>query len=276
VNYSLNINKPRPGLTAFTAASRPYPQFVNATFWQSDGRGKFDSLQFEVQRKMGDLVLDAHYTISNNMADYLNLENPYDHQFWNRVDFTSRRRAVASIMYALPFGRGKPFLRNASAAVNHIVGGWELYSINFFGSGSFFSPAFSGSDPSNTNTFGGLPDRIGEGNLDRSERTVQRWFDPRAFVVPPRGRFGNSGVNILEGPGYNVQHLGLTKRIGLTERLQLSYTARLTNLFNHPHFQNPYNNISTPNTGSLYQNVPEYSPEQNAARRIQMELRLTW
>jgi hypothetical protein len=179
-------------------------------------------------------------------------------------------------MYALPFGRGKPFLRNASAAVNHIVGGWELYSINFFGSGSFFSPAFSGSDPSNTNSFGGLPDRIGEGNLDRSERTVQRWFDPRAFVVPPRGRFGNSGVNILEGPGYNVQHLGLTKRIGLTERLQLSYTARLTNLFNHPHFQNPYNNISTPNTGSLYQNVPEYSPEQNAARRIQMELRLTW
>ncbi len=276
MNYNLNINKPAASLTAFAASRLPYPQFVSTTFWQSNGRGRFDSLQFEVQRKMGNLRLDAHYTLANNMADYLNLENPYDHQFWNRVDYTSRHRAVVNVMYDLPLGRGKAFLNHVPAALDQVIGGWELYAISFFGTGSFFSPRFTGSDPSNTNTFGGLPDRVGQGTLPRGERTVARWFDAKAFAVPPKGRFGNSGVNVLQGPGYNVHHLSLTKRFSLSERFRLSYTARATNLFNHAHFQNPYNNISAPGAGSLYVNVPEYAPEQNGARRIQMELRLTW
>ena len=30
----------------------------------------------------------------------------------------------------------------------------------------------------------GLPDRIADGNLARSDRTVKRWFDPTAFAPP--------------------------------------------------------------------------------------------
>ncbi len=276
LNYNLGINKPRPGLTPFAASRRPYPEFVNGTFWQSDGRAEFDSVQFELQRRMGSLQFQTHYTLSSNRADYLNLENPYEHKFWNRLDFTARQRAVANVVYALPAGRGKRLLGDAGPLLNHLVSGWEFYLLSYFGTGKFFSPQYSGADPSNTNTFGGLPDRIGEGGLPRSERTIARWFDKTAFAVPPAGRFGNSGVNILQGPGLNVQHLSVIKRISLTERLSMTLTASAVNLFNHPHFLNPRNNISVAGAGALSQTIPDYGPEGNRSRRIQMKLRVEW
>src|SRR5947208_12258337 len=93
-----------------------------------------------------------------------------------------------------------------------VLGGWRMMWISIFQSGQYFSPSFSGSDPSNTNTSGGLPDRIANGNVDPGQRSVNRWFDPAAFATPPAGRFGNSGVNILEGPGISLQHVSVVKQ----------------------------------------------------------------
>jgi hypothetical protein len=247
LNYVLSVNKPGPSLTPFNQSRRPYPQFVNATFAEQDGKSKFDSVQFEVKRKMsGGLMFDAHWTISRNMADHLNLENPYDHRFWNQIGYTARHKAVLAARYELPWGRGRKWLSSAPRSVDFLLGGWTLDHIYFAESGTYFSPAFSGADPSNTNTFGGLPDRIGDGNLPRSERTLQRYFDASAFVAPPVGRFGNSGVNILEGPGQNLHHTGLIKLFRVTERTSFTYQVAFRNTFNHPQFNNPNNNISVP------------------------------
>jgi hypothetical protein len=121
---------------------------------------------------------------------------------------------------------------------------------------SGISPSFSGSDPSNTNTSGGRPDRICDGNLPASERTLRRWFDASCFVAPPRGRFGNAGTNILEGPGNHLHHISAAKTFDLTERWKFTFTAVAANAFNHPNFANPSANISQANTvgviGSLF------------------------
>jgi len=276
LNYNLSINKPQPSLTAFAQSRRPYPQFVNATFPQSDGRAEYNSMQFEVQRKRGNLIFDFHYTLASNLADYLNLENPYNHGFWNRDQYTSRHRAVINLTYDLPFGRGRRHMSAAPAVVDHVLGGWQLNWISYFQSGQYSSPSFSGADPSNTNTTGGLPDRISDGNLPPDRRVVDRWFDAAAFVPPPAGRFGNSGVNILEGPGLNLHHLGVIKEFKLTERLRLNYQAMITDIFNTPHFGFPANNITVPLqvarlTGSAGGGAPR---EKSSQREIQMRLRL--
>ena len=277
MNYTLQLNKPQPSLTAFTASRRPWPQFVGASFTQSNGRENYNAGQIELQRRMGALTLDAHYTLSNNMADYLNLENPYDHRFWNRVAFNSRHRAVISINYDLPFGRGKRYLASAPAVVNGILGGWQLGWISYFQSGQYFSPAYSGADPSNTNTSGGLPDRLADGNFPPDQRDVNRWFDASAFRVPPAGRFGNSGVNILEGPRLNVHHFSLLKSFKLTDRVRLVYQAMITDIFNHPNFDFPNNNISVPDqVGVMYQLREGGGGGRELAdsRRIEMRLRI--
>lgn len=246
LNYLLELNKPQPGTTPFAQSRRPYPQFVNSSYWQNDGRANYNSGQIEISRKWGALQLIAHYTLSNSMADYLNLQNPYDHLFWNRDAFNARHRAVVNFTYDLPFGRGRRFMNSAPGIVNAAFGGWQVQTISYFQSGQYFTPTYTGSDPSNTNTFGGLPDRIADGNLPRDQRTPQRWFDASAFAVPPPGRFGNSGVNILQGPGLNIHHVAVIKEFRPVERLRVALQGNIADAFNTPSYAFPANNISIP------------------------------
>lgn len=247
LNYTLSLNKPQPSLIPFSQSRRPWTQFVGTSYAYSDGRQNYDALQVEVQKKAGDVIFAAHYTLANNMADYLNLENPYDHVFWNRDQYTSRNRAVINLTYDIPVGRRKRHWGNMHPVLDNVLGGWQIGWISYFQSGQYFSPSFSGSDPSNTNTVGGHPDRIGDGNLEPGQRDRNRWFDASAFVVPPAGRFGNSGVNILEGPGLCAHHLSAVKRFNLIgEKVQFVYQAMISDLFNTPHFTFPNADISVP------------------------------
>ena len=271
-----NINKPEASLIPFTQSRRPYPQFVGISYLNQDGNARYDSFQTEVTRKMGSFTLDAHYTLANNMADYLNLENPYQHNYWNRDAYTSRHRAVMNAVVELPFGRGRRFLSNSPAAVDAALGGWRLMWITILQSGQYFSPSFAGSDPSHTNTSGGLPDRVANGNLPSDKRTVTNWFDASAFAVPAAGRYGNSGVDILEGPGMSLQHISLIKEFPITERIRLNYQAMFLDLFNTPTFDFPYSNISVPGqVGRLYTlQGAGGNPGYSSSRVITMRLRL--
>ena len=195
---------------------------------------------------MGNLMVDAHYTYSQSMSNMLNTQNPHAPLVWNRDAFNSRHRSVVNLNWDVPLGKGKRVLGNAPAVVDAILGGWTASWISFFQSGQFFSPSFSGADPSNTQSFGGLPDRIADGNLSPGNRDIDRWFDASAFVAPPAGRFGNSGVNVLEGPGWNLHHISMLKRFSITEQVQFQLQGLFQNLFNHAHFSNPAANISRP------------------------------
>jgi hypothetical protein len=160
--------------------------------------------------------------------------------------------------------------------IDKFVSGWALYYLAYFETGQFFSPMFSGGDPSNTNTFGGLPDRIGNGNLPTGDRTLQRWFDPSAFAVPSAGQFGNSGMNILEGPGYQSHNLSVIKTFKLTERFNLTGQLSISNLFNHPNFIAPNSNISFPATvGQIFSTVGA-DQQGGGAREMEVKVRLEW
>jgi hypothetical protein len=58
------------------------------------------------------------------------------------------------------------------------------------------------------------------------------------------GRFGNAGIYILHGDPLNVHHLSVIKTFRLNERMKLTYTAMISNLFNHPHYYNPDGTIT--------------------------------
>jgi len=86
-------------------------------------------------------------------------------------------------------------------------------------------------------------------NLPPDQRSLNRWFDASCFAVPKPGGFGNSGNNILEGPGYNMQHLSIAKTFSLNERFKFTFTSAISNILNHPNFANPSGNISATNVG---------------------------
>jgi hypothetical protein len=277
LNYNVNINKPRASETAFSASRRPYPQFVNTTYARNDGAQHYDSFQIQALRRVGSFTFNAHWTYSNNMYNFAITEDPYNvTNRWARNPVDRRHYGVVGTVWEMPWGRGRRFLSGAPGIVDHVIGGWRLQTISYFATGAYFSPQFSGSDPSGTNTSGGLPDRSADGNLDGNTRTWNRWFDATAFGTPPRGRFGNAGANTLVGQGINVHHLSLAKRFRVGERVGFTTTAAISDLFNHPHFQNPQNNISNPDPGKFTALIPDYNPEKQAGRHISMKLRIEW
>jgi hypothetical protein len=275
-NYNVSINKPMPSLVPFTQARRPYPEFVGVTEARSDGETKYDALQLQAQKRMGDFTFNAHWTLANSMANYLVTENPYDvTSRWSRQTGDRRHYAVITTTWHMPFGRGRKFLGTAPGAVDYILGGWTAGTISYLASGFYFSPAFSGSDPSNTNTVGGLPDRIGDGNLPSDQRSYTNWFDASAFRVPEPGRFGNSGGGVLIGQGINAHHLTLSKQFRVTERLSTTFTGLFSDIFNTPHFTEPSGNISVPATvGRFTGIVSDFGAEKHNGRRIALMLRV--
>jgi hypothetical protein len=267
LNYGMNINKPQPSLIPFTQSRRPNPQFVNATYYYSDGQAKYDSMQIEAKRRMGHVTFDVYYTLANSMNNTSDLENPYNHLMWSRDSLISRQRAVGNVTYDVPL---RP---TSSGVLNHVIGGWKANWITVLNTGQYFSPSFSGSDPSNTNTSGGLPDRIGNGNLPPGDRKNWQWFDASAFVVPQPGHFGNSGANVLEGPGTAVHHASLLKNFQLTERFRLTFIALGTDIFNTPCYGFPYSNISVPGqVGHVY--TAGFYWGANGGRSVSFKLRL--
>jgi hypothetical protein len=270
MNYSIQVNKPEPSLIPFSPSRRPQPQFVNTTYYRSDGAQNFNAVTFEVQRKVGQVMFNPHFTIASNYTNMLNVENPYSPRYWERDQYTPRNRAVLNVVWELPVGKGRRFLSSAPALVDHALGGWQLYWIGYLESGHYFSPTFSGADPSNTNTTGGRPDRICNGNLPSSQRDINHWFDTSCFTVPAAGRFGNSGANVLEGPGYNNQNISISKTFSITERWKFTLTAAATNAFNHPNFSLPAANISAPGSAGVVSGLVEGS----TARRIEIRGRI--
>jgi outer membrane receptor protein involved in Fe transport len=251
MHYTISVDKPMPSLIPFTASRRPYPQYVGASLVRTHGQSKFNAMTVEVVRKVGQLTMDAHWTLASSYSSFQsgsNLESPYASPVYARDQFTPRQRFVMNLSWEIPVGKGRRYLTGANPFVNGILGGWQLYWIGYLQTGMFFSPTYSGSDRSNTNTVGGLPNRTCNGNLPSNQRSITHWFDPTCFTPPAPGTLGNTGPFVLEGPGYNMQHLSIAKTFSITERLKFTFTAAASNALNHPNFALPAGNISSPGT----------------------------
>ena len=89
--------------------------------------------------------------------------------------------------------------------------------------------------------------------LPSGERSIDRWFDPGAFVAPAQYVFGNSGRNILRGPGTKQLDISLFKSFVFSETRgsRLEFRAETFNTFNHTQFNQVSNNLGSGNFGQF-------------------------
>jgi len=266
LNYSLNINSPRPSTTPFVTSSRPYPQFVNVTQYRSDGAQHYDSLQVEANHRAGSFTFDANYSFQKNLLNDQDLENPYDILgHWSNETATRRHYFAGSAIWRLPFGRQRRYLANAPRLVDEAIGGWQLYFVSYLASGLYYSPSFSGTNPANTGLSGGLPDLVG--NPVPANRTYSQWWNKAAFALPSSGRYGTARPYSLEGQDLIVQHLSVNKAFPITERVTFTFMSAISNLFNHPAFYGVQSNISTSNFGAFTSIFGLQTTNESAAQR---------
>src|SRR5262249_32840360 len=118
--------------------------------------------------------------------------------------------------------------------------------------------------------------------------TPSCWFNPSAFALPPPGRFGTAGRNVLRGPASAQFDLALQKGFKLTEGKKITFGAETYNLFNHPNFAVP-SNTQSPLTlggngdavfkdvaGNLASNVGRIFTTVATGRQIQLDARFTF
>jgi len=231
---------------------RPYPQYSGFTDIVDRGNSNFSALEIKVEKHLSQgLVFLSSFTYSKSMNDQPEIccnspwpQNSYDvASERGPSDFDQRVRWVSSFDYQLPIGKGQRYL-NSSRAADLALGGWHLGGIFTWHSGFYFSPAM-GYDPSNTGSQGlTRTDRVCNGNLPSGQRSVNLWFDTSCFPLPSGFAFGNSGKNVLVGPGMVDGDMSLRKLFAVTERFRLEFRGELFNAFNHPIFAQPDNYIT--------------------------------
>jgi len=178
-------------------------------------------------------------------------------------------RFVVSYNYELPFGRGRNFLTDAHPVVNAVLGGWTVVGITTLSAGRPFTVTPTG-DPANTgNRAPSRPEASGlSPKLPKEERSLDRWFNTDAFVMPEPYTFGSVSNNPpgCELPGTVNLDLGIFKSFQPTERIRVQFRAEMFNATNTPHFGGPGATIGANNYGVI--------SGAGAARIIQFGLKL--
>jgi hypothetical protein len=277
-----DINAGQLGLNGATTvtANRPYGNlpgtntYVFAQISELETRqvSSYNALQVTAERRAHGLSFLASYTYSHALdegsGESASVTNPYNLRYdYGNADYNVPNRFVASANYQLPFkGRG---------LLGPLERGWQVNAIAQFFDGLPFSVA------SGTALGDGLSPRaqllpgFGNGSLPKGQRTLGKWFNTAAFAVPTAGTWGNSGRNILQGPGTKTVDFSLFKDTHLTESKVLQLRAEAFNLANTPQFNNPAATAGTAANGIISSAASE-STFQRTERQIQFAAKVTF
>lgn len=252
----------------------PYGSFTVVANINDVGNARYDSLQVKAETKSARHGLYAllGYTWARTFdsglpdglgtfpgATYWPLPGT-QRADWGLSQLNLNDQFTASVLYQLPFGKGKKFGNTWSGATNAIFGGWESQVIeraisgfpvfvvdsnNGVFSGSEVNFQWNGSSLNRPNIVGD-PNRPGTVAANPGCNAPSRvhvaggyWFNPCAFVEAPLGELGNAPRAPVSGPNYINTDFSLIKHIMVSERAKLDFRAEFFNLWNHPHLYLP-------------------------------------
>ncbi len=237
------VPKPIPGNEE---PARPYPQYGPFLNFEDRGSSIYHALQLKGTKRLSSgLDFLSAFTYAKSIDDQgpvcCSYVYPQDSQNTaaerGRSDYDQRFRWVSSFNYDLPFGKGHSHAPQSRFAEG-MLGGWSFGGIITFSSGFPFTPSW-GDDSSRTYSEFPRPNRIRDGNLSNNQRTVDRWFDTDAFVGPELFTFGNSGRNIIDGPGIVNVDFALHKQFMVGDRGKVQFRVEFFNAMNHPNLGPP-------------------------------------
>jgi hypothetical protein len=211
---------------------------------------------------------------ANNQAQMV-LDRNNLRRDWGPSALNAAHQTSISGHFELPFGKGRRWLAGAGGAADKILGGWELNGITTMLSGFPFTPQVGSNRSGDGDTRN--PDRP---SLDPSfsgpvlPRQQTQWYNPRAFLLPAAGTYGNLGRGTYSGPGLVSVDLSLLKSVKVSERTNVQVRAEGFNLLNRANF-------ATPNTtvfagGAISPSAGLITSTVTTSRQIQFGLKLVF
>jgi hypothetical protein len=258
--YPTNINYARyvPGASTVgnVQSRRPMQQFVQVYEVTSDSNSSYHGLNLTLDRRFSALAIKGDYTWSKAIDDSSvdpapgaeSVSDPTSKAANRGVsDHDRTHRFVASYVWGLPD------LNASGGFVRALLGGWETSGVFTYQSGGPFSVS-SGRDNALAGMGSNKADLISDPELDygrsRSE-LIAEYFKKTAFAQNPEGTFGNSGRNLLRGPGYSAWDMALMKKFHITEEVRFQFRWEMFNTLNWVNLNNPTTTLTSGNYAKI-------------------------
>jgi hypothetical protein len=252
---------------------RPIPGFSSITIQQSVSNSNYNGLWLSANRRLTrNLTFNTSYTFSKSIDNNsVGSSNPQVQDYRNLraeralSDFDARNRFALSAVYLLPF-------RGQGAILSRLAHGWSVSPIVNLQSGNPFSPIIQVTDKHGSLEAFNRPFLVPGVPLVFSDPSPNQWINPAAFVRQATG-FGDAGRNILTGPGFADVDLSIAKDTKIRERVSLQFRSEAFNLFNHPNFGQPQNNLAVASFGQIT-STRTIRGDLGSSRQIQFALKL--
>jgi hypothetical protein len=242
---------------------KPYPQFGSVMLYSNFGHSTFHSGTIKVEKRLSaGLTFTSFYTWSKSIDEASDDGGAGGITYYNRrlekgrSNYDVAHRWITYAIWQLPFGKGKPFLKNGNQLVTKVLGNWELSGIQSAETGVPITFTQNGRLPGNvTNVYlpGAQRPNMAPGKtyddikLDWDRKGPCRfivacalpWADINAFAIPPSFTPGMVGRNIINGPGMLWHQFALSKTIPVTERIRGMLRVDVTAPFKYPFFNPP-------------------------------------
>jgi hypothetical protein len=249
----------------------------------------YDGLQAKFDRRFSKgFLLTTSYTYGKAIDYYTDFDNninptkagnPYN-QFLQaankaRSDFDIRHVYVQSFVYALPFGKGEPWVH--SGVAGFLLSNWQASGIFTAQGGLPLNITFSNSSL-NTPLVNNRPNLACTctpavyGNVGPR---IQ-WFEATAFAAPPVNTIGNVGRNILAGPGVINLDASLARTFSIRERYKLQFRMDSFNFSNTPHYDNPNTTFGSSTFGQVTTAGGNYGNGHGDPRQFEVSLKLSY
>jgi hypothetical protein len=261
--------------TSNVLARRPNTAVGAVTLLDSDQDSAYNGLQITASmRPWHGVGFSSFYTLSkttssvqlmNNTTqglaqNYTRLSDEY-----GRADTDQRHVFSMSVNWELNYYSG------GNGALRHILNGWNIAPIVKLRSGIPFTVTNNNVDANLDGV--GTTDRaqiVGDPHLDQP--TAAQWFNTAAFAQN-RAQAGNpvdgnSARNILDGPGFRVVDLAISRDFQLPGKARLSVRAEATNAFNIVSLGQPGTGVTSGTFGVIR--------VANPMRRMQLGVRVTF
>ncbi len=267
-------------------ARRPDSQFdyIDSNF--SAGFSNYNALQVKLEKRYsGGFTILNSFTWSKAIDDAsgalemangdqqsINIFNPSSSKGLSGYDQPLNN--TTTIVWDVPYGKGRRFGSNLPAWADTLVGGWGLSGINTMESGQTInltydpSAAFIATDGSKNSAIY-RPNIIGDIYPPAGQQTISNYFNTATVLVPTNVSqpYGNAGRNIARSNAYFNLDLGLQKRFPVwREGRYLEFRTEFFNALNKTNFSPANGDRSSSSFGTISGTFP--------SRQVQFALKL--
>jgi hypothetical protein len=249
--------------------TRPYPAINQVVHKGNWAVGRFHGLIGSLQRTARNgLFVGLNYTYAHADGDISDPENVACRACsWGNLPYDVRQNLYIQSSYPLPLGHFVALRNWTISGVASIRAGLPLNV-------TLSRPTTAMADGNNTSE---RPNLVpGVSLIPAGGQTLHNWINKAAFSTPANDTWGNAGTDIVRGPGLAQVDTAVSRRINLTERLNLMLRMEAFNVFNRIQLGNPNVNFSSTLFGQITSIVNTTPIGTGTARSVQFAARFTF